>query len=191
MVACFPLSNAQTRLSQTPGRRRPLITGRFGNTAVRGPALHAISIRAAVACVSLLLCAGWRQHIDCLCCAFVAVESKQQHPFPCPASEARAPVCPTWLTKYLRPLCSWSRVGGNINTFLRCLVLTPDRLLSSPVCQQYTNSILPIRHSSCRYNEQQLIDVTVVRRVRPRAERSCDCEGHRRWKRACRTLFCN
>ena len=45
--------------------------------------------------------------------------------------------------------------------------------------------------SSCRYNEQQLIDVTAVRRVRPRAERSCDCEGQRRWKRAGRTLFCN
>ena len=43
--------------------------------------------------------------------------------------------------------------------------------------------------SSCRYNERQLIEVTVVRRVRPRAERWCDCEGHRRWKRAGRTLF--
>ena len=47
------------------------------------------------------------------------------------------------------------------------------------------------RYSSCRYNERQLVDVTVVRRVRPRAECSCDCEGHRRWKRAGRTLFCN
>ena len=47
------------------------------------------------------------------------------------------------------------------------------------------------RYSSCRYNERQLIDVTVVRRVRPRAERWCDCEGHRRWKRAGRTLFCH
>ena len=28
----------------------------------------------------------------------------------------------------------------------------------------------PKRYSSCRYNERQLIDVTVVRRVRPRAE---------------------
>ena len=28
------------------------------------------------------------------------------------------------------------------------------------------------RYSSCRYNERQLIDVTVVRRVRPRAERT-------------------
>ena len=48
-----------------------------------------------------------------------------------------------------------------------------------------------IRYSTCRYHERQLIDVTVVRRVRPRAERWCDCEGHRRWKRAGRTLFCN
>ena len=49
--------------------------------------------------------------------------------------------------------------------------------------------MIPGRYSSCRYNERQLIDVTVVRRVRPRAERWCDCEGHRRWKRAGRTLF--
>ena len=45
------------------------------------------------------------------------------------------------------------------------------------------------RYSSCRYNERQLIDVTVVRRVRTRAERWCDFEGHRRWKRAGRTLL--
>ena len=32
--------------------------------------------------------------------------------------------------------------------------------------------LLLLRCSSCRYNERQLIDVTVVRRVRPRAERS-------------------
>ena len=35
------------------------------------------------------------------------------------------------------------------------------------------------RYSSCRYNERQLIDVTVVRRVRQRAERSCDCVSPR------------
>ena len=34
------------------------------------------------------------------------------------------------------------------------------------------------RYSSCRYNERQLIDVTVVRCVRPRAERSCDTTTH-------------
>ena len=51
--------------------------------------------------------------------------------------------------------------------------------------------IYKVRYGSCRYNERQLIHVTVVRRVRPRAERWCDCEGHRRWKRAGRTLFCN
>ena len=48
-----------------------------------------------------------------------------------------------------------------------------------------------IRYSSFRYNERQLIDITAVRRVRPRAERWCDCEGHRRWKRAGSTLFCS
>ena len=35
-----------------------------------------------------------------------------------------------------------------------------------------------LRYSSCRYNERQLIDVTVVKRVRPRAERSCDTTTH-------------
>ena len=64
MVACFLLSSAQMRLCQMPGRRQPLITDRFGNPAVLGPALDAISIRAAVVCVPLLLCADWRQHTD-------------------------------------------------------------------------------------------------------------------------------
>ena len=50
-----------------------------------------------------------------------------------------------------------------------------------------------VRYSSCRYNERQLIDVTVVRRARPRAECWCDCEGHRRWcpLYICSFLFCN
>ena len=51
-------------------------------------------------------------------------------------------------------------------------------------------SMIFSRYSSYRYNERQRIYVTVVRRVRPRAERWCDCEGHRRWKRAGSTLFC-
>ena len=34
------------------------------------------------------------------------------------------------------------------------------------------------RYSSCRYNERQLIDVTVVRRVRLRVERSCGTTTH-------------
>ena len=34
------------------------------------------------------------------------------------------------------------------------------------------------RYSSCRYNERQLIDVTVVRRVRPRAERRYHAYHH-------------
>ena len=59
------------------------------------------------------------------------------------------------------------------------------RAKSSSQCRNYQ------RYSSCRYNERQLIGVTVVRRVRPRAERWCDCAGHRRWKRAGRTLFSN
>ena len=56
------LFSKQLCLCQTPGRRRPLITGRSVNSAVRDPALDAISIRAAVVYVPLLLCAGWRQH---------------------------------------------------------------------------------------------------------------------------------
>ena len=68
--------------------------------------------------------------------------------------------------------------------------------VSTVVCTLlYCQGVLHLkRYSSCRYNERQLIHVTVVRRVRPRAERwtRCDCEGHRRWKRAGRTLFfCN
>ena len=48
----------------------------------------------------------------------------------------------------------------------------------SAFLQQYdVHNLLVIRYSSCRYNERQLIDITVVRRVRPRAERWCDCEG--------------
>ena len=42
--------------------------------------------------------------------------------------------------------------------------------------KQADTSIKIKRYSSCRYNKRQLIDVTVVRRVRPRAERSCTNE---------------
>ena len=35
-----------------------------------------------------------------------------------------------------------------------------------------------VRYSSCRYNERQLIDVTVVRRARPRAERRYHAYHH-------------
>ena len=109
----------------------------FVNTAVHGPALDAISVRAAVVCVPLLLCAGWRQHTDSAVPSLL-LKTGNNTPYPCPASEARAPVCPTWITKQLRPFCSWSRVGGNINTFLCCCVLSADGLLSSRVRQQYT-----------------------------------------------------
>ena len=92
-IACFPQRSDQMRLCQTPGRFWPLITGRFENTAVRGPALDAISIRAAGVCVPLLLCAGWREHTAVS--SLVAVKTRP-HPNPCPFSEARAAVCPTW-----------------------------------------------------------------------------------------------
>ena len=72
ILSCFFLnSSAQMCVCQTPGRRRPPITGHFVNSAVRGPALAAISVHAAVVCVPLLLCANWRQHTGCAaprCC---------------------------------------------------------------------------------------------------------------------------
>ena len=76
----------------------------FVNTAVHGPALDAISVRAAVVCVPLLLCAGWRQHTDSAVPSLL-LKTGNNTPYPCLASEARAPVCPTWLTEKLRPLC--------------------------------------------------------------------------------------
>ena len=96
-VACF-LHSAQMCLCQTADRRRPLrTTGRLVNTAVRGPALNAISIHAAVVYVPLLLCARWRQHTDCALPSLLLKPGNT--PYPCPAWEARAPVCRTWLTK--------------------------------------------------------------------------------------------
>ena len=47
------------------------------------------------------------------------------------------------------------------------------------------------RYTSYRYNERKLINVTVVRRVRPRAIGACRFEGHRRRKRAGRVLVLN
>ena len=54
-------------------------------------------------------------------------------------------------------------------------------MLSNPTDLGKSQTPYQVRYRICRYNERQLIDVTVVRRVRPRAERRCDCEGHRRW----------
>ena len=44
------------------------------------------------------------------------------------------------------------------------------------------------RYTSYRYNERKLINVTAVRRVRPRAIGACHFEGHRRRKRAGRSV---
>ena len=98
LIACFRLSSARMGLYQTHGMRRPLIAGRFVNTAVRGPALDVISIRAAVVCVPLLVCAGWRHYTDSAVPP-VLLKTSNNTSYPCPASEARAPVCPTWPTK--------------------------------------------------------------------------------------------
>ena len=113
-VACFLHNSAQTCF--VSDRRRALITGRFVNTAVHGPALDAISIRVAVVCFPLLLCPASRQHTDCAVPSLLLKPGNT--PYPCPASEARAPVCPTWLTKLLWPICSWSHVEGCINTIV-------------------------------------------------------------------------
>ena len=54
-----------------------------------------------------------------------------------------------------------------------------DDFLHLPLFTVYTTVLIFVidifmrYSSSCRYNERQLIDVTVVRRVRPRAERTC------------------
>ena len=88
-----------------------LITGRLVNTAVRDPALDAISIRAAVVCVPLLLCAGRRQHTSCAVRSLL-LKTGNNTPYPCPASEARATVRPTWPRKLMWPLCSCSLLGG-------------------------------------------------------------------------------
>ena len=52
------------------------------------------------------LCAGWRQHADRAVPSLLLKPGNT--PLPCPASEARAPVCPTWLTKKL-----WLSTGGH------------------------------------------------------------------------------
>ena len=125
MVTCVLRCSAQMCLCQTPGRRGPLFTDRFVNT-VRGPALEATSIRAAVVRVSLLLCAGWRQHTDCAVPWLLLKPGNT----PGPASEARVPVCPTWEPKQSWPLCSSSRVVDHNNTSLCWCVLAVDGSLS-------------------------------------------------------------
>ena len=68
-----------------------LITGRLVNTAVRDPALDAISIRAAVVCVPLMLRVGWRQQTDDFVPSLL-LETGNNRPYPSPASEETAPV---------------------------------------------------------------------------------------------------
>ena len=51
------------------------------------------------------------------------------------------------------------------------------------------NQVSHLRYSSYRYNERQLIDITVVRRVRPRAEmpnRAPAAGGDYRWVVCCK-----
>ena len=60
------VSKAYVRCREAIVEGSKLITGRFGNAAVRCHALDALSIRAVAVCVPLLLCAGWRQRTDCV-----------------------------------------------------------------------------------------------------------------------------
>ena len=73
--------------------------------------------------------------------------------------------------------------GDTANSFDKDLALA----LAPKMCPDQSQAFIEVnnsqaftvgRYSSCRYNERQLIDVTVVRRVRLRAERSCDTTTH-------------
>ena len=89
------VSKAYVRCREAIVEGSKLITGRFGNAAVRCHALDALSIRAVAVCVPLLLCAGWRQRTDCAVPSLL-LKTGINTPYPCPDSEASAPVSPTW-----------------------------------------------------------------------------------------------
>ena len=140
-LACVLHCSTQMLFCQTPGQRGLLVTDRFVNT-VHGLAMEATSIRAAVN-VPLLLCAGWHQHTDCAVLWLLLKPGKT----PCPASEARVPVCPTWQTKWSWPLCSSSRVGDHKNTSLCWCVLAADRSLSCSPSTYHLDSIKKRQHN--------------------------------------------
>ena len=122
-------------LCQTPGRRRPIITGRLVNTGVRGP----ISIRAAVVRVPLFLFAGWRQHTGCVP-RLVAVETGQ-HLLPMPGlgSEGANLLYIANEIVVATLFMSWSRVGY-FDACLCCYVLAADRSFSFSPAIYHSNS---------------------------------------------------
>ena len=83
-------------------------------------------------------------------------------------------IYPTWRTPVHDFFCnkpkSWNTVQGPFSvhsaTEVSCNMFCRFRAM-----QKYERDQADyMRYSSCRYNERQLIDVTVLRRVRPRAE---------------------
>ena len=124
-VACSLNSTTEMCLCETPRRRRPLITGCIVNFAVRGPALDAMSTRAAVVCVALPAGASILAVLH-----LVAVKNRQHPLYPCTTSEAKAPV-PYMANKIVVAalFMVWSRVGY-IDAFLSCCVLAADGSLS-------------------------------------------------------------
>ena len=50
--------------------------------------------------------------------------------------------------------------------------------------EQYSGNYRKDTTAVAKTSDIYMIDVTVVRRARPRAIGSCDCEGHHRWNRA-------
>ena len=91
-----------------------------------------------------------------------------------------APDCNTSSSNSVRSR-RWSRVLS-LQRVNPALAVAVGRMFHTAAVTQKIPLCQEMRYSSCRYNERQLIDVTVVRRVRTLAERWCDCEGHRRWK---------
>ena len=125
-------------LGQTPGRRRPLINGRFVNDAVGGPALDAISIRASVVCVPLLLCAGWRQHTYCAVPSLL-LKTGNNTPYPSLLGlRSKGASLPYVANEKAAATLFMVTRWRHINTFLCCWMLDADGLLSSRVPQQYT-----------------------------------------------------
>ena len=129
------VSKAYVRCREAIVEGSKLITGRFGNAAVRCHALDALSIRAVAVCVPLLLCAGWRQRTDCVVPSLLLKTGINTLTLARPREQVRQSALHG--KKKLRPLFSWSRDGGNTSTVPCCWVLAADGSLSSRVRHQY------------------------------------------------------
>ena len=112
----------------------------FVNSAVRGLALDALSVRAAVVCASLLLYAGWRQHTGCAALRLLAVETRQ-HPLLLPILGSKGASMPQMANEIVVAtlFLSWSHVGY-IDDFLCFCVLADDGSLSCSPAIHHLNS---------------------------------------------------